>query len=632
MKTYKLILSVCVIATFIGCTKNSKQSNDYPISAVSFTDVKFTDKFWAPRIRINQEVTIPIALHQCEITNRVDNFRKAAGLMEGYFDTEFPFDDTDIYKILEGASYSIQMFPNPALEAKMDSLIYLIQLAQEEDGYLFTPRTAGQSGKYHSWVGENRWEKTPDLSHELYNCGHLYEAAVAHYQATGKRTLLDVAIKSADLLVRDFGPDKLTYEPGHQIVEMGLVKMYRATGKKEYLDLAKFFLDLKGNGERGDYCQSHKPVIQQDEAVGHAVRAVYMYSGMADVAALTGDAEYQAAIDKIWNNVVSKKYYITGGIGARHQGEAFGDNYELPNRSAYCETCAAIGNVYWNHRMFLTHGDSKYYDVVERTLYNGVISGISLSGDHFFYPNPLEADGSYGRSEWFGCACCPSYLCRFMASIPGYSYAQKDDDIYVNLYVDSKTDVLLGDDAVRITQQTDYPWNGDIRIKVEPQNEKRFTIKLRVPGWAQNKPVPSDLYAYNKPESSSLSLLINGEEISWALGDDGYIAINHKWKNNDEISLSFPMEIHCVVTNKLVESNKDKIAVERGPIVYCLEGVDNNSVLDAVLKDSISLTPTWNPDLLGGVVMINSDTQTLIPYYAWNNRGNSEMQVWINTR
>ncbi len=393
MKTYKtaiLVGIVSVLFIFASYEKPDATSaisnpggDDYPIRPVAFTQVKFTDNFWAPRIHINQDVTIPIALKQCYITGRVDNFKKAGGLMLGYFDTQFTFDDTDIYKILEGMSYSIQMYPNKELEAQMDTLIYYIQQAQEPDGYLFTARTAVEPGKMHEWVGEQRWEKDPALSHELYNCGHLYEAAVAHYQATGKRTLLDVAIKNADLVVKDFGPGILAYEPGHQIVEMGLVKLYRVTGKKEYLDLAKYFLDLRGHGESGEYSQTHKPVIEQDEAVGHAVRAAYMYSGMADVAALTGDRSYLHAIDKIWDNVVRKKYYITGGIGATGHGEAFGKNYELPNMSAYCETCAAIANVYWNYRLFLLHGDSKYYDVLERTLYNGLISGISLSGDRF---------------------------------------------------------------------------------------------------------------------------------------------------------------------------------------------------------------------------------------------------------
>lgn len=455
------ILLLLSISFFAGAQER-KDKKDYPIQPVSFVDVKFTDNFWAPRIKINEQVTIPIALKHCYTTGRVDNFKKAGGLMPGYFATDLTFDDTDIYKIIEGMAYSIQTYPNAELNQQMDTLIFYIGKAQEKDGYLFTARTAAEPGKMHNWVGEKRWEKDPDLSHELYNAGHLYEAAVAHYEATGKRSLLDIAIKNADLLVNDFLIGGLKYEPGHQIVEMGLVKMYRATGKKEYLDLAKYFLDLKGNGVRVDYCQTHKPVVEQDEAVGHAVRAVYMYSGMADVAALTDNKEYLNAIDKIWDNVVEKKYYITGGIGARGHGEAFGDNYELPNMAAYCETCAAIGNIYWNHRLFLLHGESKYYDVIERTLYNGLISGVSLSGDHFFYPNPLESEGQHARSEWFGCACCPSNICRFMPSIPGYVYAHKDEQIYVNLFVKSEVDIDLQKNKVHISQSSNYPWDGNI--------------------------------------------------------------------------------------------------------------------------------------------------------------------------
>jgi DUF1680 family protein len=481
----------------------SSLENDYPIQPVSFTSVKLTDNFWAPRLLINQTTTIPIALGHCYNTGRVDNFKKAGGLIPGYFATELTFDDTDIYKIIEGMAYSIQMQPNAAMEKEMDTLIYYIQMAQEPDGYLYTARTAGEPGNFHPWVGTNRWEKDPELSHELYNCGHLYEAAVAHYQATGKTTLLDVAIKNADLLVNDFLVGGLRYEPGHQIVEMGLAKMFRVTGNHQYLELAKYFLDLKGHGVNGEYCQTHKPVIEQDEAVGHAVRAAYMYSGMADVAALLGDQSYLNAIDKIWDNVVTKKLYITGGIGATTHGEAFAKNYELPNMTAYCETCAAVANVYWNHRQFLLHGESKYYDVLERTLYNGLISGVNLAGNKFFYPNPLESAGQHGRSEWFGCACCPSNICRFIPSIPGYVYAKKNDTIYVNLFVESEANIELGTNKINLSQTTGYPWNGNIAINVNPEKTTTFDLLIRIPGWAQNKPVPGNLYSYFNPNNLS---------------------------------------------------------------------------------------------------------------------------------
>lgn len=647
-----LTTCLCLMTVLLNplSAKTAKQPlrQDYPIQPVSFVHVKATDRFWAPRIRINQEVTIPIALGHCYNTGRVDNFKKAAGLMPGYFNTQFTFDDTDIYKIIEGASYSIQMYPNPALDAQMDTLIEYIRLAQEPDGYLYTARTAGKPGALHEWVGEKRWEKTPDLSHELYNCGHLYEAAVAHYQATGKRSLLDVAIKNADLLVKDFGPGKLAYEPGHQIVEMGLAKMYRVTGKQAYLDLAKFFLDLKGHGRSGEYAQTHKPVIEQDEAVGHAVRANYMYSGMADVAALTGNKAYLHAIDRIWENVVSKKLYVTGGVGATGHGEAYGDNFELPNMSAYCETCAAIANVYWNHRLFLLHGESKFYDVLERTLYNGLLSGVSLEGDRFFYPNPLESVGQHARSAWFGCACCPSNVCRFLPSVPGYVYAQKDDKLYVNLFMQSESDLTIRNHPVHITQQTEYPWSGDVVLVISPQKANAFTVMLRVPGWARNQPVPSDLYHYVQPNNQPVTLNVNGVKTPYTIGHDGYIALKRTWEKGDKVSIGFPLSVKRVQAHDQVEDDRGKVALERGPIVYCLEWPDNEEkVLNTVLEDKVPVTETaYLPNELKGIVRMEAlalstrlgPDRTIvrtpkriqaIPYFAWANRGQGEMAVWI---
>ena len=649
-QTFRLIaflLFLSAIGIVDAKTPKDAVQKDYPIQPVPFVSVKLNDSFWAPRIKLNQNATIPIALEQCYITGRVDNFKKAAGLMPGYFNTQFTFDDTDIYKILEGASYSIQMFPNKNLELRMDTLIELIQKSQEADGYLYTARTAGDPNNMHEWVGKKRWEKDPDLSHELYNCGHLFEAASAHFLSTGKRSLIDVAIKNADLLVKDFGPGKLAYEPGHQIVEMGLVKMYRVTGKKEYLDLAKYFLDLKGKGRSGEYSQTHKPVIEQDEAVGHAVRATYMYSGMADVAALTGNNSYLHAIDKIWENVAGKKLYITGGIGATGSGEAFGENYELPNMSAYCETCAAIGNVYWNYRLFLLHGESKYYDVLERTLYNGVISGVSLAGDRFFYPNPLESVGQHNRSRWFGCACCPSNICRFIPSVPGYVYAQKDDKLYVNLFVESESDITIAKNKVHIAQKTAYPWQGDVKITVTPAKSKLFTLMVRVPGWAKNKPVPSDLYSYLNAENSPVKLKVNGLETAYQIGADGYIAINRKWKKGDNIEVLFPMPVNRVIANEKVEDDRGKVSLERGPIVYCLEWADNDDkVLNSILFDATPFTTKFIPGELNGIIRLEANAKSAkkdgnqkiivedkllkaIPYYAWANRGEGEMAVWI---
>lgn len=645
--TRLFLLSLCIACTLPVMGKKTPASHDYPISPVLFNTVKLTDGFWAPRLKTNQEVTIPIALWQCYITGRVDNFKKAGKLIPGYFNTEFTFDDTDIYKIIEGASYSIAGAPNPFLEARIDTLIEFIGKAQEPDGYLYTARTAGNPAKMHPWMGAKRWEKDPDLSHELYCSGHLFEAACAHFQATGKRTFLDIAIKNADLLVREFGPGKLAYEPGHQIVEMGLARMYRVTGKKEYLTLAKYFLDLRGHGQSGEYSQTHKPVIDQDEAVGHAVRANYMYSGMADVAALTGDKSYVRAIDKIWDNVAGKKLYITGGVGARGSGEAYGENYELPNMSAYCETCAAIANVYWNYRMFMLNGDAKFYDVLERSLYNGVMSGISLSGDRFFYPNPLESVGQHSRSAWFGCACCPSNMCRFIASVPGYIYAQKDDSVYINLFVQSETNVSIKGKPVHIAQTTGYPWSGDIHLAIDPAKKEAFKLMIRIPGWALNKPVPSDLYSYLNPTTTPVKLKVNGIETPVKINDKGYLVLSNNWAKGSTVDISLPMDVHRVIANEKVEDDRGKVSLERGPIVYCLEWPDNqDKVLNSVLFDDVKVVAANKSDELRGIVRLEADALSAeknaagetvtkakhlsaIPFYSWANRGAGEMAVWI---
>jgi uncharacterized protein len=429
----QLLFSALAFFLLFSCTKK-QPSFEYPVSPVPFTRVEVTDNFWSKRIATNHTVTIPIAIQKSAETGRIDNFAIAGGLKPGVFRSSFPFDDSDVFKIIEGAAYSLQIFRDEILESTIDSLIGLIAEAQEDDGYLYTNRTImGVNG--HEWIGSERWENVDDLSHELYNLGHFYEAATAYYQATGKRKVLDIAIKSADLVDSEFGYGKIENWPGHQEIEIGLVKLYRITGEKRYLHLAKFFLDIRGKGigERNTYNQSHKPVVEQSEAVGHSVRAAYMWAGMADVAALTGDKSYIDAIGRIWEDVVHKKLYITGGIGAEGGHEGFGGAYELPNERAYCETCAAIANVFWNHRMFLMTGESKYIDVLERSLYNNVLSGISLGGDRFFYPNPLESNGQHQRSEWFGCACCPSNVSRFIPSMPDYIYAQKGNDLYVNL-------------------------------------------------------------------------------------------------------------------------------------------------------------------------------------------------------
>lgn len=638
-------LSLALVAAISSTAQNA----DYPIQPVPFTQVHVHDHFWAPKMELNANVTIPYVLQKCRETGRVDNFLKAAGKMPVGRITEYPFDDTDIYKVIEGASYALQVKKNPLLEKQLDSLIAIIADAQEPDGYLYTFRTM-KPEKLHPWISPKRWEKDPDLSHELYNAGHLYEAATAHYLATGKKSLLNIATKNADLLLKDFGPGKAEYFPGHQVVEMGLAKLYRVTGKKEYLDLAKFFLDIRGNGKiRGsEYSQSHKPVTDQHEAVGHAVRAAYMYTGMADVAALTGDQKYLRAIDDIWNDVVQKKLYLTGGIGATGAGEAFGAPYQLPNMSAYAETCASIASVYWNSRMFLMHGESKYIDVMERVLYNGLLSGISQDGKHFFYPNPLASMGQHQRSAWFGCACCISNVTRFMPSVPGYVYAQNKNDLYVNLFMSNKADITLPAGVVTIAQTTEYPWNGKVNIAVDPKKSSAFTLRIRIPGWAKQEAVPGDLYRFADKTSKPITISLNGKKLDYKT-EHGYVLINRTWTKGDKVEIDFPMEVEKVLSHEKVEDNKGRFALQRGPIVYCVEGPDNvdKVVQNIVVSDKAPVKESFNTNLLNGILMLSaSGTATrrqlnseallkseqevkAIPYYAWNNRGTGEMEVWI---
>src|SRR5215470_7886885 len=634
----------------------AQQTRDYPVKPVPFTAVHVTDGFWAPRIEINRTVTIPFAFQKDEETGRVNNFERAAAALRGEQLTDkkapgYPFDDTDVYKVIEGASYALSVHPDPKLDAYIDGLIAKIAAAQEPDGYLYTARTIDPLNP-HAWAGGQRWMLESVNSHELYDLGHLYEAAAAHYLATGKRNLLDVALKSANLLADTFGPGKQTIWPGHQITEIGLVKLYRVTGDRRYLDLAKFMLDTRGpDGRQGSgrtYNQSHMKVVDQTEAAGHAVRATYMYSGMADVAALTGDPSYINAIDKIWDNVAGKKLYLTGGIGASGSGEAFGANYELPNMTAYNETCAAIGNDFWNHRLFLLHGDARYIDVMERTLYNGLISGVSLDGKLFFYPNPLESNGRHQRSPWFGVACCPGNITRFMASVPGYVYAQQGDSLYVNLFVGSTADIKMDSGrTVKLTQETRYPWDGNVKMIVNPGESGDFTINVRIPGWARNEAAPTDLYRFIDKVDEPVVLKVNGKTVEYKL-DKGYARLNRAWKQGDVIELRLPMPVRRVVASARVGADKGRVAIERGPIVYCAEWPDNPNghVRNLLLSDSARLTAEFEPDLLNGIEVINGrafslayDRQgkivrneqpfTAIPYYAWANRGRGEMIVWL---
>jgi uncharacterized protein len=649
-----------VPASAVSPTHAADMSKDYPVRPVPFTAVHLDDVFWLPKIETNRQVTIPFAFEQCEISGRVDNFIRAAAAIRGDELTNrkppgYPFDDTDIYKVIEGASYTLSVHPDPKLDAYVDGLIAKIGAAQEKDGYLYTTRSIDAQHP-HPWAGTQRWELEKVDSHELYDLGHLYEAAVAHYQATGKRTLLDIALRTADLLTQTFGPGKRAIWPGHQITEMGLAKLYRVTGRDDYLQLAKFMLDVRGlDGDKGagrPYNQSHQKVIDQTEAVGHAVRATYMYSGMADVAALTGDASYVNAVDKIWENVVGKKLYITGGIGATGRGEAFGANYELPNMTAYNETCAAVGNDFWNYRLFLLHADARYIDVMERTLYNGLISGVSIDGKSFFYPNPLESIGQHARAPWFGVACCPGNITRFLASVPGYVYAHKGDTIFVNLYAKGTGEIEMdGGRRVTIAQDTRYPWDGAVHMTVTPAKAGTFTIDVRIPGWARNQPVPSDLYRFADKSTAHATIKVNGKPVTVpATLANGYVSLTRAWKAGDVIDLHLPMPVRRVVANEQVAADRSRVALQRGPIVYAAEWPDNanHHVRNIVLADNTPLTSEFRADLLNGVEVVKAKAVGLskddagkvtrtsqelvaIPYYAWANRGRGEMTVWLAT-
>lgn len=633
-----LLISFCVQS------QQHAKKLDYAISPVNIQNVKLTDKFWLPIIKKVQEKTIEYAIHKCKEEGRLDNFLIAGKQKEGTVKGQMPFDDTDVYKIIEGASNTLISEPNPKLEQLLDSLISIVRIGQEKDGYLTTWRTINPAKPTAPWVPViegKRWESL-QISHELYNSGHLIEAAVVHFKATGKRNFLDIATKNADLLVRTFGAGKEQVQgvPGHQIVETGLVKLYQLTNNKAYLNLAKYFLDNRGNSKNhqlyGAYSQDDIPVIQQKEAVGHAVRAVYMYAGMTDIAAIENDTSYYNAVNKIWENMVNKKMYITGGIGSRPEGEAFGENYELPNLTGYNETCAAIGNVYWNHRLHNISGNAAYFDVIERTLYNGLISGLSLDGKKFFYPNALESDGVYKfnrgactRQSWFDCSCCPTNLIRFIPSIPGLIYSTTKEVLYVNLYASNRANIALENNNLEISQKTNYPWDGKVTIYVAPETATNFTLKLRIPSWVRNQVLPGDLYHYKTLSSAKTKVYIDGKPLTYK-EDNGYITIIKKWKKGETILLNFPMEVKEVITNKKVESNKGKVSLEYGPIVYAIEETDNPKAFDKITIDANdTFKVVKKPRLLEGVNTIQTNKLKAIPYYLWSNRGVGKMKVWI---
>jgi DUF1680 family protein len=632
--------------------------DDYAIRAVPLHAVRLDDCFWAPRLETNRAVTIPSLLEKCETTGRVWRFEEAAAVLRGRSPSGqpspgLPCDDTDVYKLIEAVAYVLTVVPDERLEAVVDELVTKIGAAQEPDGYLYTARTmAPDLPVPHPWSGPERWTRDTDLSHELYNLGHLYQAAAAYYRATGKRALLEIAIRTADLLVDTFGPGKRSMWPGHQITETALVELYRITGHRPYLTLARYFLDERapdGKPRSGQqYNQSHSRILEQTEAVGHAVHATYMYAGIADVAALTGAADYVAMLGRVWDDLLAHKLYVTGGIGAQAVHESIGPPDALDNLTAFNETCAAVGLVYWSHRMFLLHGHGSAIDVLERVLYNGLLAGVSLDGLTFFYANPLESFAEYERSAWFECACCPGNLARFLASVPGYQYACRGDAVYVNLFAAGSAQITLDDGRLLgLVQETRYPWDGQVRLTLTEVPSGALTLKLRVPGWAREQAVPSDLYRFLGTAQEQPALSVNGAPIP-VEAQEGYVTLERRWQDGDQVLLSLPMPARRVVSHDRVTANRGRMALQRGPIVYALEGVDHaqGEVLNLVIADDTPLQSAFRPRLLGGVGVISGTADrlrrdgsgrveceridfTAIPYCTWANRGPTEMLLWI---
>lgn len=653
MKFSNIIRPLVVTAVLLSlwyCDKPQSETarKRYPISSIDIKSVILTDSFWLPKVKLIRDTTIKHAFEKCAEEGRMDNFLIAGKKMEGKVRGKMPFDDTDLYKIIEGASYSLISMPDPKLEAYLDSIIGIIKVGQEPDGYITTWFTIDRAHPPADWVkpSNERWGGE-FMSHELYNSGHLFEAAAAHYWSTGKRNFLDIAIKNADLLVANFKPGHVQQPPGHEIVETGLIKIYDITHNEAYLTLSKYFIALRGDSTThklyGAYCQDAVPVTKQSEALGHAVRAEYLYAGMTDIAAIYNDTSYSNALNRLWNNTVDKKMYITGGVGAIHEGEQFGKNYELPNLTAYAETCASIGSVWWNQKMFLLSGDAKYYDILERTLYNGVISGMSTNGKQFFYTNPLESDGKFlfnkgvcTRQSWFDCSCCPTNLIRFIPSLAGLIYATKGDTVYANLFISSEATLHGKNGTIRLSQRTGYPWNGNVTFTVESEQKTTFPLRIRIPAWARNEAVPGTLYHYvNNTQPVDLTMSINGKKVESVISD-GYITINREWTKGDVVTLNLPMEVRKVLSNDLVKDDTNKVAYERGPIVYCAEEIDNKNLAklsvpkDLSLQHKKQLVSGQSVTVLTGKIQKNDIT--LIPYYMWSNRGVNEMKVWLNEK
>ena len=639
----RLFSIICLLLFFCSLSNIQAQHSLQKLGPVSYSKVKIDDKFWKSRISAVSNVTIPVCIDQTEVkTERIRNFEKVAAKKGEKHDGMF-YDDSDVYKALEAIAYSLSNHPNAAVEKKADEWIDKIAAAQLPDGYLNTFYTLGDISK--------RW--TDMDMHEDYCAGHLIEAAVAYYNTTGKRKLLDVAIRFANEIDATFRLQNRNWVSGHEEIELALVKLYKATANSKYLDMADWYLQQRGHGhftyeERGkDYYQDKLPVKEQTQITGHAVRAMYLYTGAADVAAAKNDSGYMKAMKQVWDDVVYRNMYITGGIGSSGKNEGFSVDYDLPNERAYCETCASVGMVLWNQRMNMLTGESKYIDVLEKSLYNGALDGLSLSGDRFFYGNPLASNGGNKRSEWFGTACCPSNIARLVASLGDYIYAKSDNDIWVNLFVGSNTSLDLKNNVVQLVQQTNYPWDGDIQLTVSPQKKSKFSLHIRIPGWAQNQPSPGDTYRFLNYSEKKFTLTVNGKSIPYST-KNGYAVIDKEWKKGDIVSLSLPMEIRKVISIDSIADNRNKVSLQRGPLMYCLEHPDNDGkVANIYIPDTVQFSSNFENNTLGGIMKLEANAPVIIvsadglsvktenkkivaiPYFAWANRGAGQMQVWV---
>lgn len=665
MKLRNLILSSVAAATLLSCsTTTDPQPYEGSITQIPFNQVSLQDDFWLPRLNTQKRTLVPFSLEKTAYA--VDNLRRVGAYLRGEKVTK-PLEGpyyvaSDLFKVMEGAAYLLTLEKDEALERQMDEIIDVIAAAQAPDGYLYEHHIMPP----HLRNPRNRAGEKPytyvDHSHELYNMGHMYEGAVAYYRATGKRKWLDVAEKNAKHINKVFFEGDPAYNdgkpvmraPGHEEIELALVKLHQATGEQLYLDMAQKFLDIRGvtyspQGEgvqTPDYAQQHQPVRDQREAVGHSVRAMYLYSGMADVVAFAGDDTMQPALDAIWHDIVDRKMHITGGLGAVAGLEKFGPAYVLPNMETYDETCAAVGNVFFNYRMFLMSGDAKYLDVAEVALYNNVLAGVNLAGNRFFYVNPLETDGerkfnhgTAGRAEWFSTACCPSNLARLIPQVSGMIYSHAEDNIYCGFYIGSETSIPMAGGNVTLKQQTAYPFDGNISIEVTPQSEgEEFTLWLRVPTWSGEKFVPGELYDYADENGAKVVARINGRKVRSEIVN-GFIPVRREWKAGDRVELELPMPIRYSVADERVEADRGRVCITRGPLVFCAEEPDNAEQVSGYVVDKVgeqgSIAP-FAEGIMKGIPTITIDASNsplkLIPYYSWNNRGDgTAMNVWFKT-